>query len=125
MNYNHKLASTGAKWFVQEMKNCCMVLYPDKVSVLDCNIVITDNSLAEAFARFEQLLIKELKDNLDLYNFISMGCCYRPNRTLAMLAERANISTAYFPQHAHLEIANKTIWVSIDRQEPYKLRVSN
>ena len=30
MNYNHKLASTGAKWFVQEMKKCCMLLHPDK-----------------------------------------------------------------------------------------------
>ena len=124
MNYNHKLASTGAQWFVQEMKKCCMVLYPDKVSVLDSNIVITDNSLAEAFARFEQLLIKELKNNLDLYNFISLGCCYRPNRTLATLAKKANISTAFFPMHAHLEIANNTIWVSTDMQEPYKLPIS-
>ena len=125
MNYNHKLASTGAKWFVYEMKKCCTLLYPDKVSGLDPNIVITDAPLAEAFARFEQLLTKELKDNLDVYNFISLGCCYRPNRTLVMLAKKANISTAYFPMHAHLEIANNTIWVSSDRQEPYKLHISN
>ena len=125
MNYNHKLASTGARWFVQEMKKCCTLLYPDKVSGLDPNIVITDASLAEAFARFEQLLIKELKDNLDVYNFISLGCCYRPNRTLAMLAKKANISTDYFPQHAYLEIANNTILVSSDNQDSYKLNISD
>lgn len=125
MNCNHKLASTGAKWFVQEMKKSYMLLYPDKVSVFNSDIIITDVSLAEAFARFEQILLKELKDNLDIYNFISLGCCYRPNRTLTLLAKKANISTTYFPEHAQLEIANDTIWVSSNRQEPYKLHISS
>ena len=119
----YKLATVAAEWWIEQMKKKCKKLYPDKFSFERSGLIIKDSSLQEQFSQFKEFLIEEIYNTLTNYSYISLGCYYYPDRTLMTLAKKCNISTTYFPIHAHIEIVNNSIMVSDNHDEPYKLRI--
>ena len=123
---DYKLATVGAKWWIEQMKKRCLDICPSKIKISNfgLNIDVIDISLAEKFSRFEKMLADEIQNHLNLYHFISFGCAYYPNKLLTKIAEKAEISTDFFPVHAQMEIANNAIRVSTDNHELYSLNIS-
>lgn len=124
---HYKQASAGAKWWIEQMKKKCIDICPSKIKISNFGqtINIIDVPLSMKFSKFEQLLADEILVHLTLYHYIDFGCYYYPNKLLSKIAKNAGISINFFPIHAHMEIINNTIFVSVDNQDLHKLNVSS
>lgn len=124
---HYKLARVGAKWWIEQMKKRCIDTCPTKIKISNFGhtIDIIDVPLSMKFSKFEQLLADEILGHLTLYHYIDFGCYYYPNTLLRKIAETTGISIDLFPIHAHMEIVNNTIFVSVDDQDLHKLNISS
>ena len=119
----YKLANAAAKWWIEQIKNQCQRISPEITSGYGSNIKVLDKTLGEKLGVFEELLRNEFLEHLKTYDYFHIGCCYYPNDLLIELAEKANLSTSYFPMHAQLTIAKNSIYVSVGYEEQYKLNI--
>lgn len=110
----YKLATAAAKWWCKEIKNRYRKLHFGEITT----------SFEEKVSLFEQVLISEIHQQLEIFHYISIGCYYFPDKTLAKIAKEADLDKFYLPIHAHLEIVNGSILVSSGYDDPYKLNIN-
>lgn len=123
---HYKLARVGAKWWIEQMKKRCIDICPTKIKTSNFgnNIDIIDLPLSEKFSRFEKMLADEIQTQLTLYHYIDFGCYYYPSKLLMKIAEKTGISSSFFPIHAHIQIVNNAIFVSVGNQDSHELNIS-
>ena len=109
----YKLATVAAKWWCREITNKYRQAHFGKL----------DKSFEEKISLFEQALISEIHQHLELYHYITMGCCYFPDETLSKITTETNIDSRYLPIFAHLEIAHNSIYVSSGYEDTHKLNI--
>lgn len=120
----NKVAKAAAEWWIEQMKKRCTVLYPDRI-VKDRNgFLITDHSLIEDFTQFEKVLVCKIRDSLQKFNYVYLGCCYSPDSMLLEVAKQTKIPLTYFPIHADMEIHHTSIRVSTGENDLHELSIS-
>ena len=65
---DYKIASVATKWWIDQMKQQCKKLYPNKVTGDNSNLVIVDESLQNELSRFEEILFKKI------YHHVTFKC---------------------------------------------------
>ena len=117
----YKQAQTAANWWVEQIKMRCSELYPDRIARDGSNFVIVDNSLKDGLSQFQSLLTDDIQVCLEKCSYLSLSCCYMPNRQLSKLAKLANIPDTYFPIRASMEIFDRYVQVALNDEELYTL----
>ena len=115
---DYKMAKASANWWIEAMKRQCNHLYPTKVIHDGCSFVVVDSSLSQELARFEEVLYNAISDCLIKQSYLSLTCCWYPNRDLSKLLQKANISRDYLPPRAAMEICGNSVKVSLNGEEP-------
>ena len=110
----YKLATVAADWWCKQIQNRYRIFHFDEI----------DTSFAEKICLFKQSLTSEIHEQLKIYHYFTIGCCFFPDKTLAQIANETGLNQRYLPIHAHLEITNNSILVSSDHEDLYKLNVN-
>ena len=112
---DYKLAKLAANWWIEAMKKQCSDFYPHKIN---------DDSFTKELARFESVLVDEISYCILHKGYLTLTCCFLPNRELSKLTQKAMLSTEHLPQRALMQIYGNSIEVSIDGSDLRKLSVS-
>lgn len=119
-----KVAKAAAEWWIEQMKKRCTILYPNRIVRDKSGFVITDDSLYEELSRFEEILAGEIRNDLQKFHHVYLGCSHYPDTILSKLAKKSQIPVIYFPIQADMEIHNTSIRVSTGGNDSYEIRFS-
>lgn len=119
-----RVANVAAKWWIEQMKKRCTILYPERIIKDRTGFLIADDFLTEDLERFESILVCKIKDSLQKFHYVYLGCCYSPDSTLLEVAKQSKIPITYFPIHADMEIHHNSIHVSTGKSDMHELRIS-
>ena len=119
-----EIAKTAAAWWVKQIEKRCIFLCPDRIIKDKSNFIVVDVSLQEVLSRFEEALYIEIKNQLEKFHYMYLGCSYSPDEPLSRLAKEINIPFNFFPIHADMEIYDSSIRVSYGNIEWHEIRSS-
>ena len=122
---DYKIASVATKWWIDQMKQQCKKLYPNKVTGDNSNLVIVDESLQNELSRFEEILFKKIYHHVTFKCYLSLTCCYwRPSGDLGIIVRKTSIPKDYLPERANMQIYDGFIEVSLNGEDLHKLPLS-
>lgn len=119
-----KVAKVAAEWWIEQIKKRCTILYPDRIIKDRTGFVITDDFFAEELSRFQKFLTDEIRNHLQKFHSVYLGCCYTPDSMLLGIAKQSEVPITYFPIHAEMEIYHNSIHVSYGENDLHELRFS-
>jgi len=106
------VAKTATAWWIEQIKKRGITLYPERIIKDKSNLIVVDVSLQEALSMFEEALYIEIKNHLEKFHYMYLGCSYSPDDPLSKLAKKAQLPFNYFPMHTDMEIYGSSIRVS-------------
>ena len=112
-------AKIAAAWWVQQVMKKYSSL-PHKRNPDDSSVII-DPSLQEVLCLFEKALYDEIRNTLEKFNHIYIGCSYYPDKLLSRLAKAVQLPLNYFPIDADMEIIKNSITVSYGKLDWHKI----
>lgn len=119
-----EIAKAAAAWWIEQIKKRCIILYPERVINDKSDFIVVDASLQEVLSRFEESLYIEIKNQLEKFHYMYLGCSYYPDRELAKLAKKTQLPLNYFPLDADMEIYGSSIRVAYGSIDWHEIRSS-
>ena len=119
-----EIAKTAAAWWIEQVKKRCIILCPERVIKDKSELIVVDVSLQEVLSRFEEALYIEIRNNLEKFHYMYLGCSYSPEAPLSQLAKQTQLPFNYFPLHTDMEIYGSSIRVAYGSFDWHEIRCS-